>query len=502
MSASLQDLPPELFLRLAEKINRSGHLLDLALCCRSLYKLILPHLYARVALVYHEKANSYCYIRNFTIRVVQDTQLASYVRDFSLVPQDFSTTERFQDMYESDNEEGNPLEGPLPEGLADVVGSLSDSDGDRDAWIQELEDGAGEEPWLSLLISHLISLERLDLAIPVFADRWEKSIKKLLMREKPFDKGPGLSNLKVFACSCHDDKYGTDMHLLSRALYLPSLQAFYGSMIGSNDDAKNDLIAELKPRSIPLTILEIHQGRINMTDWNNMLQACQNLRTLIYAMGSAWVSFCEHDLQDIYKGIVNVKETVENLWLEFDMLALQPNERLEPLPPISDFMKLRNIRMDMPVLFGQVGQEGEAEPINDLASRLPPSLQTLYIAQTPVEQVEHLWKVLGHLFTQKEALLPELRYLAVEPFSIEDSEPERPDVAKLQAKGREAGVEVRVFERSEVWTWRHDYSQRYEGYQGADGSLTWATKEVAGGEGGFPTFVNAGRELLWGPADD
>lgn len=213
MSSCLQSLPPETVTHIVRYVDKSSGLLDLALCCRSLYTLILPHLYSHVKLLYHDTQTSFPYLKPFVLHVSKNPQLASHVRDFT-------------------------MDGCFP--TNDTVRTFrtaGHAQGVEENWRAALGKGRVEDAFIALLLPLLPSLECLDLKVPgAKVDFHERMITRVVKRELPFNAKPAFSSLRVVVIDYDDSINGTSSDLMSNYIRLPSLREFYGRKIGSYRD--------------------------------------------------------------------------------------------------------------------------------------------------------------------------------------------------------------------------------------------------------------------------
>ncbi len=98
MPASFKTLPSEILLLIISNIEKSGWLLDLALCCRSLHRSTLPYLYSHIKLLFRDHGNKTGGLKSFTVQILKHPELAALVHGFTM-------DQSWQDAYSSEGTE-------------------------------------------------------------------------------------------------------------------------------------------------------------------------------------------------------------------------------------------------------------------------------------------------------------------------------------------------------------------------------------------------------------
>ncbi len=501
MPASLGALPPEIINQIISNIEKSGWLLDLALACRSLYKLTVPYLYSDVKLIYHRHETRFPYLRSFSIHVLNHPGLASHVRSFTL-GECWGTSSDPSKAEDSDS---------VDDAVRAVVRKISQCSEEEEVWIDDLKTGGDEDAYLCLLLPSLPNLERMDLFVP---ENPEVSIFKIIMdrilsREKPFDLEPAFSSLRVIVNNCSADKYGEPPDLISSFLKLPSLQEYYCLRIGSGNRMINEGLTQLKTASSSLTHLEVRECKFNARDLRNLLRAMQNLRTFVYELGWSYVSSCDYSTPGLRRALAWTEASLENLWLDYlpgpsywtgDFL-----DDHSPMFSLSSFECLKNIKVGMYVFFGVVdvyssGLEntevdiGDGNNIINLANILPASAETLYVSHTN-GRIRLLTQALERLLEQKGSSTPRLMRIAFEAYITGNDE--KFDFSRLDPLGEEANVRIDRIDGTALPAnngvgWECSSGVHDRG-QGMDGSLKWAAEVAIVRKSGVPVYINAGK---------
>ncbi|MCJ1456509.1 hypothetical protein MMC28_006870 [Mycoblastus sanguinarius] len=497
MPASLGNLPPEILSQIIGNIGKSGWLLDVALCCRSIHDLTLPHLYSHIKLVYHCYETPFPYLKSFTTRILKNSPLAVHVRRFTL-------NERWgTDHSPGESSDSNSVDDIIRE----AIDKLCHSEEEKNAWMKALEGQANEDACIALLLPSLPNLECLDLMVPALrAEYYERMIQRVARKERPFDVQPAFSSLKVIADNCDDTKYGTSPDMMSYYLQLPSLAGFYGQRIGSSDDSTHAGLASIKPASISLTHLEIRQCKFNTADLTNILRACKGLKTFVYNLGWGHISYCEYSTSELRTALAWAEHSLENLWLDYEPgPSYWSMDNLEPIDSLTSFKVLKNIKVGMYIFFsaeadlddpGLDNTEAEVDHSNliNLANILPSSLETIYFSHTN-GRIRVLTNALKNWLQQKESSTPKLKRIAFEAFITGNEN--KFDFSSLDSLAQEADVTIDKIDGTALsadnglgWEYTPGINDRG---QGMDGSISWAAEEVTGSEYGVPVYVNAGN---------
>lgn len=447
MSSTLDVLPQELLSQVISSVEKSGWLLDLALCCRSLYGLTLPHLYSSVRLIYHDFDEPYPHLEPFTIKVLKNPGLASFVREFALT--ETWRTDDYPRKLSGSNE--------VNEILQENVRRSSHSEDEESMWFEALTHYPNEDALLALLLPSLPNLNRLDLMVPASgAEYYEKMFRRAVAKEKPFDVQPAFSSLRVIVNNCDDTRYGTSPDLMSNYLQLPSLQEFYGQNVYSEEGLPHTSLTRLETASVLLTRLEIRRSRFNEDDLMNMFRSFKNLTTFVYNLGWVHISHCNYSASALRKALAWVEHSLENLWIDSECEKFfWTEDDLTPISSLASFKILKNIRLGMYIFSAESdssnGVKGDTEAdaadgdASNLANLLPRSLETIYFSHTN-SRLRVLTKALENWLQQKESSTPELKRIAFEAYNTANKE--KFDFSQLDLLAKQAGVTVDKFDDS------------------------------------------------------
>ena len=446
-------LPPELWIQVISNVGKSGWLLNLALCCRSFYHLTLPFLYSDVKLLRDTYETGFPHLKPFTIHILKNPKLASHVRSFAM---DQCWVYHLSSDWESHG---------VDENVQGVLSRSNLSHEEQEQWIRSLERNV-EDAYLTLLLSSLPNLERLDLMLPgLYADRFEKLIQNAAKTKNVFHTHSAFSQLRVVINNCIDHIYGSSPTLLSGYLQLPSVREFYGQNVGSYDDEAHTGLATLESASHPLVHLELRESRLNATDLTNLLRACKNIKTFVYELGWGHINWPMYSTPELGKALSWIDTSLENLGLDYEgECYFSSDDDLSPIGTLSNFKRLKNLRAGTYVFFGEESfawaeTGGEQRTLN-LASLMPASIETLYFSHTE-GMVHALTRSLEKLLQAKESCTPKLRRITFEAdITGEDC---AFDYSRLDFLAKEVGVDVTKIDSKENKRCRRK-----------DGSLTWA----------------------------
>ncbi|MCJ1340721.1 hypothetical protein MMC09_006017 [Bachmanniomyces sp. S44760] len=510
MTSSLHMLPPEILSRIISFIDKGGNILDLALCDHALHDILIPFIYRRVQLLHHGYSKGFYHLGSFTIQVLKNPAIASCVRDFTL-PRRWAS---------EDDPIEEPREQAIPPDVVNAIRKLSDSSGKAQEWIDRMKAGDVEEAYVAALLPSLPNLNCLDIVIPALHEATDSRFACMLDNaiERCVSIGTAettpLSNLEVMVANCDDWKYGTSLKLLTTVIQLPRLRKFYGQRIGSDDSTPNERLAKLPSASVHLQHLEIRQSKLNEADLTHLLRIPTVLITFIYVTGFAHISYCTSDTSDIVAALQPVRKTLENLLLDYEPGRSYFTDEDLNTASLINFTSLKNMKVGMYVLFGAAHgsryhdttgglDNTEIDPDDqrcckvDLASVLPPALETLYISHTN-GRISILTTALSHLLSQMQLgnCTQKLRRIAFECYMSGNPESSKFNFELLDELAGKCGVEIRRIDGAAVvskngsgWEYTEGIQDRGQGW---DGSVDWAAEESEDEDSNCPVYVGVG----------
>ena len=427
MPASLRTLPPEILLLIISNVKKTGWLLDLALCCRSLYHSTLPYLYSHIKLLFptHENKTREPYLKSFTLHILKHPELAALVHGFTM-------NQSWQDTYNCSENTRSP---GIDEAIQQVILRSHRFQGDLDEWIWHLTRG-DVGSYLTVLLSSLPNLECLDLVLPRQSACYFEGLLHRAVKGNLLNTHSAFSSLRVINHDCRGHGYGASAGLLSDYLHLPSLHELSCRKIGSYNNRANEGLATLGPATIPLVHLELREGRLNDPDLANVLRACKGLKSFVYEVGRDAYFFYDCKTPALAQVLKWIENSVEDLWLDHvgDAYSRLGDGDLPPVSAFSSLKVLKNLRVGM-YLFLDI-LRGDTSWIGPV---LPASIETLYFTHTTGEVTE-LTSTLERLLQTKESCAPNLRRIT---FEVDIREKDKAlEHSRLDFLAKEADVDI------------------------------------------------------------
>lgn len=178
---------------------------------------------------------------------------------------------------------------------------------------------------------------------------------------------------------------------------------------------------------------------MNTEDIIHLLKVPRNLTTVIYELGSGFLSCSSCSFKAIWEALVPQAYSLENLWLGYEnsnsIDFLDEIDNTTPIPSFACFKKLKVLKIATDFLFGSEHRVSErAEDVdasderylNDTTHRhltdlFPQSLETFHILYYK-DHIYHTPKALADLLANKSRNVPKLGKLVIEGFFREDEE--------------------------------------------------------------------------------
>ncbi|KAL8924379.1 MAG: hypothetical protein Q9172_002726 [Xanthocarpia lactea] len=472
MAPSLTTLPPETLTQIIRNIPKTSHLLDLALCCRPLYRSVLPELYTHLFLTeVCSDTRFWSKLRLLTSRILSDHILASHVRSL-IFEKEWIENNDDNDNGRDGRNKYSGTAGCLETGNEESIDTKAAGDdmpdllhllqpmsvSDRD----ELLKGHNKDALMALLVQAIPNLKIMNLVIPSGqANIFTKVVERVAaVRTDPQARPPiqTFSRLQVVINSRHVQGPSMNTDLLYHYIRLPAIRQICMQCVDSSDSTESQQfpLAMLEYGSCPtVEHLELRENKINAKDLKGMLAACSNLRTFVFEVYYYGDNSPKELTEQLRESLSAKTETLENLWLDHEGDETYSEGRMGGLitsPSLTGFRKLKNLKVGMCVFFGH-WWDGTDEPTHatqdamvelpDLGKILPESLETLYIMNT-FYRVKVLIKALHNLLSVKQIYLPNLREikLSIFPTIIDHSSARK----SLQDMAVCAGVQLRIVE--------------------------------------------------------
>lgn len=414
MASSLESLPPEMLNQIIAHIHENGHLLNLALCCRSFHDLAIPYLYAHITLKVHKApiggGHYHPGLRALTSRLMGDPALAANVRSIT-----FPNAWNYNKVYGSG-------------GFNYLVDDNSDSDGgrlirnrvvgsckqefaqDRTIPTCEIVPKAGdaattaveetsvkpteqeyEDMHIAMLLLAVPNFETLDIVSPCFdpdqsikvceralynirgvtlgAELYYNTDLSLRYFQRALNKLGGATldqrpfqHLKVVACSFNKDQ---DHMLFVALLLLLRLSSIREILLQTVMSCKNLVDKRIRTPSTSdlgqstVERLELRNCNLGDREMEAILCSCTSIKTFVYdfdrcALESYWDE-SGLSMLGLRKALYATEVTVENLWIDYADLLREPRAMADDvtrMSSVSQFEALKNLKLGMFVAFG------------------------------------------------------------------------------------------------------------------------------------------------------
>ena len=458
MAPSLTTLPPETLRQIISNIPENSHRRDLALCCRPLYRTVLPELYTHLSVTEAYSLTRFRFnLRLLASRILPDPILASHVRSLIFGKKwdyDYDWPPFCYDKEEDENKNDNNNGRDGRDEYSDTAGCLetgNEESIDTKAAGDDMPDllhllqpmnvsdrkkllkGHNKDALMALLIQAVPNLEIMNLVIPSRPSRQANNFTKVFEKAAAVRTGPQarppiqtFSRLQVVINSRHVRGPSMNTDLLYHYIRLPAIRQICMQCVDSSDPTGNQQfpLATLEYGSCPtVRHLELRENKINAKDLKGMLAACSNLRTFVFEV--QYYTFSPKELTEQLRESLSAKtETLENLWLEYEGDAEGRMYGLTASPSLTGFRKLKNLKVGMCVFYGN-WRDGKDEPVHttgnatvefpDLGKILPESLETLSILRT-YSRVQVLMRAMHNLLSVSKICLPNLREIKLSIF--------------------------------------------------------------------------------------
>lgn len=278
MVAALAKLPVEIISQIGGNLNKGRWLVDLALCSRTFYKIILPLIYSSIRLV------SRRHLPSLATYLIKTPELAVCVTALAV-----NTAWSIPWARECDHPVHMVSEDVLA-ATERIKSSLVLSAQEKSSWIIALSSN-NQDVYLALLLSLLPNIEHLDLTLAGEPGKFvEKLLRSVVNGEKLFENQATFSHLRVLVSNCEESHHGSSLIILPVYLSIPSLRQLHLGGFGSktNTIAIADCMGELQPDfGQQLEMLEFSRDRINLGEFRETFTMSPNLKMFVYEDG--WV---------------------------------------------------------------------------------------------------------------------------------------------------------------------------------------------------------------------
>ncbi|THC92301.1 hypothetical protein EYZ11_008221 [Aspergillus tanneri] len=246
-------------------------------------------------------------------------------------------------------------------------------------WMDEIKIG-NADAWIALLLTLLPNLRQLDVAFP-YGSLWLHYVMRWA-RTGQFGSimaFPSLSEVYV-----DWDRENTSIchkHLVPFFL-LPSMRRFYAYNLRGGSGYGFDEISNSTETAGTSSITHIEiDGCDGQWDLLKVISFCKNLQSFKYNHRG-----CQgFDPHAIYRALLPFSETIETVWLDIqERFPRHGDNHLcdDPLPSFRNFTALKTLHLRMNSLSIFAPRSGEDHSDISFAQTLPPSIETLQVAET------------------------------------------------------------------------------------------------------------------------
>ncbi|KAL5356016.1 hypothetical protein BJX96DRAFT_185501 [Aspergillus floccosus] len=390
--SSLSAFPLEVVIEICRQLESPQDRLNLVCCSRQFHKIFTPLLYQKLwvggDLLRPIVQLSESLAKNPSLAAcVEAVHLSAWESQQGTHEADFEEALRLYKEYPAIDGEDEPYDwsldgsvrldridyGPLYEQAQRVTRSTDKAD----FWLDELQIGSGDA-WIALLLTFLPNLRRLEAEFPFgslwlhFVMRWAATRDVISLPATSF---PPISEAYV-DWSPHDVCICAE-HVMPFFL-LPSMRRFYASDLDGSVTGGDDELSRSTPMygTSSVTHIEIN-GCNGMWDLFKVIGSCKNLQTFKYNHRGC----VDYKPMELYGALLPMRATLDTIWLDIKERYNRHDDDHQcddALPSFRDFAVLKTLHLrlgNLPVL-------KERGPDMSLAQALPPSIETLQIADT------------------------------------------------------------------------------------------------------------------------
>ena len=468
LSSSLPNMPPTLPPELLSRIfafATSHTLTVLAVCSQQFYDIAVPYLYRSIDLARDRNGEwnpAYCEIgplKRLAALFLRKQSVALHVKKLRV------DANRYDDSYPWDKmpkslHEARGLD--VDRGVKEAIRTAAHSEIEEARWLCDFDGSGGGgsgDAVLAILIPALPKLETLDMTVPL-TSYVQRMLVRIGAREAPFDSGLTATHLQDICWTGANPVYGSPV--APECFVVSSVRRLFMHHVGSRDfDNLEEGFSGIPSASSNVQHLELKKCRLNSNEVTEILRIPKALQTFIYEIGFGHLAYTTVEFGEIRQALEQQKESLENLWLDYDhngALWEWESGDLGPMQSFQGFMKLKHLRLATVYVFGHRGCEidpahvtqGELKILKDL---LPRSLETLHLTHCEDEVIELLFASLAHLLEHKGlACAPMLSAITLE-FALSAIEKHREALSKLLVSTRDTGISMRILNNHADHRW-------------------------------------------------
>lgn len=391
-SPSLTTFPLEVVIEICRQLEAPQDRLNLVCCSRQFHKIFLPLLYQKLwvegYLLRPLVQLSETLAKNPSLAAcVEAVHVSAWETEQGTHEAAFENALRLYKEYPAIDGEDEPYEwslddsvrldridyGPFYDQALRVTGATDKAD----FWLDELQIGSGDA-WIALLLTFLPNLRRLEAEFPFgslwlhYVMRWAATRDEI---SPPAASFPPISEAYVDwspheICICAE-------HVMPFFL-LPSMRRFYASDLDGSVTGGGDELSTSTPMhgTSSVTHIEINgcNGRWGLF---KVIGSCKGLQSFKYNHRGC----LDYKPAELYSALLPMKETLDTIWLDIKGGGIRhdgDHQCDDALPSFRNFSVLKTLHLRLGNL--PVFKEGESDM--SLAQALPPSIETLQIADT------------------------------------------------------------------------------------------------------------------------
>ncbi|KAK2801388.1 hypothetical protein FQN50_007774 [Emmonsiellopsis sp. PD_5] len=410
LALSLSSLPLEILHHIVRNLDSSHQRLNLALCSRTLHRLVLPLVLENITLRDPEAYELISLVHT----LLRNPDLASSTRtlEFDNSPIDLNGSAWYYD---------HPGEFPSPEEGLDVDLNIiepavqqlftADDEVPQKQLLAQLRAG-NAYAWIALLLFSIPNVQELRFSEQFSFIFITNLIARAAARLPPFDSRPAFARLARVYMKRGDGEDELPSSALLSFFAFPSMRSVYGRMIidqGDWDEVVSDSEEEEEPDRWKKQRAQI---KIGDTAFSNkpttssvteiclsmstcclaipdLIEPCKYLKSFKYEHSSDYMQAAGFLPGKLADSLSLVKSSLEHLWLEYDGRSIGydgPAKRDEPFGSLADYTSLKTLRIRIVNLIGHSLRNADGSlPADTKAFRqrlthvLPRSLESLYI---------------------------------------------------------------------------------------------------------------------------
>ncbi|KAJ6014110.1 hypothetical protein N7540_008701 [Penicillium herquei] len=405
----MESLPPEILLLIGQNIPDRSSIRALTECCWQFRQIFQPLYYSSIEI----KEFSPKYHIPLVQHLFQRPDLA---RRVSVARITWCTTCDTEHNDHDDPDMDHVTDSTfnfIQTTLNDFYLDDEDLEEFKDEWEDHLSIGC-RAAWISLMITQLTRLERLELCYHGAFDFMHRMLTRAIKRKRPFHNRTPFPLLQEINLSCHFDDWWIHSHDALPFFHLPAVRVIeadgmlehMGNLFSSDDEPILDFSGNDKPVSQVRTI-KVSRA-YNCIDMEELIKACNKLEHFeveAEMLSPADISeFYHFDAPSFRESLLLAKDTLKTIRFSFGKRLLHDRPGVFS-PRDFDFNGLDNNP------FGSFKEFHVLENLSiryrNLSSRtfanlLPSSLQTLEIIDIKSKSFSRIMWNLAHLVESRE----------------------------------------------------------------------------------------------------